>query len=155
MVNGKVMIAVVDGQGGGMGKALTERLRAEFPGAHIRALGTNALATGAMLRAGADDGATGENALVCNLRLAELIVGPVGILMPNGLLGEVTASMAQAVGDSAAPKVLLPSSSCGIHLALEREPPVQQSLCSCISKVRSLLSGYALTRGTAANLTCI
>ncbi|MPM95801.1 hypothetical protein SDC9_142956 [bioreactor metagenome] len=138
-----------------MGKALTERLRAEFPGAHLRALGTNALATSAMLRAGADDGATGENALVFNLRLAELIVGPVGMLMPNGLLGEVTVSMAQAVGDSAAPKVLLPSSSCGIHLALDREPSMQQSLGSCIAKVRSLLAGYELTRGAAASLTCI
>jgi hypothetical protein len=148
------MIAVIDGQGGGMGRSLTERLRSEFPGAHIRALGTNALATSAMLRAGADDGATGENAVVLNVPQAELIVGPIGIIMPNSLLGEVTPRIAEAVGSAAAPKILLPSSLCNIRLAVDREPTVQQSLNSCFQQAKTLLAAYDLQRGDG-NITYI
>lgn len=155
MVNGRVMIAVVDGQGGGMGRAVVERLKAEFPRAHIRALGTNAVATSTMLRAGAEDGATGENAMVFNIPQAELIVGPVGIIMPNGLLGEVTPRMAEAIGSAAVPKVLLPAAHCNIHLSLDREPTMQQSLSCCIQRVRGLLPDHDLRKGYGANITCI
>ena len=90
----KIRVAVIDGQGGGMGRAITQRIRAAFPNVMIRVLGTNAAATATMLKGGADDGATGENAVVYNASRVQAILGPVGILMANGLLGEVTPAMA-------------------------------------------------------------
>ena len=111
-------IAVIDGKGGGVGSALIGRLKKEVPQAHVLALGTNALATSAMLRAGADDGATGENAVICNVRRAHVLLAPVGALAADGLLGEVTAPMAAAIGSCDAVKILLPSGRCGIRLAV-------------------------------------
>lgn len=105
-------IMVVDGQGGGMGRALVLRLKAILPGECVFAVGTNALATAAMLKAGADAGATGENAVVFNARTAQVITGPIGIVVANSLLGELTPAMAQAIGESPAQKVLIPAKRC-------------------------------------------
>lgn len=113
----KIRVAVIDGQGGGMGRAITQRIRAAFPNVMIRVLGTNATATATMLKGGADDGATGENAVVYNASRVQAILGPVGILIANGLLGEVTPAMAAAIGDSDAVKILLPSLQCSIRIA--------------------------------------
>ena len=96
MMRGELLVAVVDGQGGGMGRGLVEAVKNKWPSLHVRALGTNSLATAAMLRAGADDGATGENAVAFNARRADILLGPIGVLTPNGLLGEVSAAMAAA-----------------------------------------------------------
>ena len=93
MKHGDLLVVVVDGQGGGMGRGLVESIKKKWPKLHVRAVGTNSLATSAMLRAGADDGATGENAVVFNARQADLLLGPIGILTPNGLLGEVSPAM--------------------------------------------------------------
>ena len=120
-----ILIAVIDGQGGGMGRALVEMAKRTVPELHVRALGTNALATGAMLKAGADDGATGEGAVVYSAARAHILLGPVGILTPNGLLGEVTPAMAAAVGGSDAVKILLPSQRCSIRLAVGPGQPLQ------------------------------
>ena len=120
-----VLVAVVDGQGGGIGRALAETIRAAHPELRLRALGTNALATAAMLKGGASDGATGENAVAFNAARADMILGPVGILTPNGLLGEVTPRMAEAVGGSRAVKILLPSQRCSIRLAVGPSQPMQ------------------------------
>lgn len=125
MMRGELLVAVVDGQGGGMGRGLVEAVKKKWPSLHVRALGTNSLATAAMLRAGADDGATGENAVAVNAARADVILGPVGIAIPNGLLGEVTPRMAEAVGESAAAKILLPSQRCGIRLAVGPVQPMQ------------------------------
>lgn len=119
------LIVIMDGQGGGIGRALAETIRAAHPQLHLRALGTNALATAAMLKGGAGDGATGENAVVFNAARADIILGPVGILTPNGLLGEVTPKMAEAVGGSDAVKILLPSQRCSIRLAVGPSQPMQ------------------------------
>lgn len=124
----EVLVAVVDGQGGGMGRGLVEAVKRTWPQLRVRALGTNALATAAMLKAGADDGATGENAVAVNAARADVVLGPVGIAIPNGLLGEVTPRMAEAVGGSAAVKILLPSQRCGIRLAAGPAQPMQYYL---------------------------
>jgi len=101
-------IAVIDGQGGGIGKHIVEQLRKKIPELNILALGTNALATGAMLRAGATEGASGESAICYNVERVDIIVGSVAIMMVYGLLGEITASMATAISASKAEKLLLP-----------------------------------------------
>ena len=126
------MVGVVDGHGGGIGKALTERIRSVYPDVYIRALGTNSTATSAMVKAGANDGATGENAIIFNAGKLDIIAGPVGILMPNGLLGEVTSAAAQAIGGSDAVKVLLPSQKCNIILAGSVGEPMQYYLDSAV-----------------------
>ena len=85
MMRGELLVAVVDGQGGGMGRGLVEAVKKKWPSLHVRALGTNSLATAAMLRAGADDGATGENAVAFNARRADILLGPIGGgLSPDG-----------------------------------------------------------------------
>ena len=125
MKHGDLLVVVVDGQGGGMGRGLVESIKKKWPKLHVRAVGTNSLATSAMLRAGADDGATGENAVVFNARQADLLLGPIGILTPNGLLGEVSPAMTGAVGASEAVKILLPSQRCSIRLAVGEPQPLQ------------------------------
>ena len=110
-------LIIIDGQGGGMGRALTERLRAASPEAEIVAVGTNVLATAAMLKAGASAGATGENAVRVNCRRADVIAGPIGIVLADALLGEITPEMARCVAASPARKVLLPMQKCHIQVA--------------------------------------
>ena len=112
-------IAVIDGQGGRMGALLVESMRRAGIGAphRVLAIGTNALATSAMLKAGADQGATGANPVIVACRTADLIVGPIGILMADALLGEITPGMAVAVGRSPATKLLLPVNQCSSIVA--------------------------------------
>lgn len=111
-------IAVIDGQGGGIGKFLVESLKNRF-GATIEiiALGTNTIATSVMLKAGADEGATGENAILFNADKLDIIVGPLGIISANSMLGELTPDMARAVAESPARKVMIPVNKCNIYLA--------------------------------------
>ena len=111
-------IAIVDGQGGGVGKALAAALAERAPaGTEILALGTNSAATSAMLKAGAKFGATGENAIVVNAPRMDAIVGPVGIVVANSMFGELSPAMARAIGESPALKVLIPMERCGIIVA--------------------------------------
>ena len=119
------LVVVLDGQGGGMGRGLVEAIKKAWPDLRLRAVGTNSLATSAMLRAGADEGATGENAIVFSAARADILLGPIGILTPNGLLGEVSPRMAEAVGASEAVKILLPSHRCSIRLAVGEPQPLQ------------------------------
>ena len=110
-------IMIIDGQGGRMGSLLTEKTKtAAIPGAQIYAIGTNSIATAAMLKAGADYGATGENPVLVNSRDADYIIGPLGIMAADSLLGEVTPAMAVAVGQSSAMKILLPVNKCNHHV---------------------------------------
>lgn len=125
MKHGDLLVVVVDGQGGGMGRGLVEAIKKKWPQLHVRAVGTNSLATAAMLRSGADDGATGENAVVFNAHRADVLLGPIGVLTPNGLLGEVSPRMAEAIGGSEAVKILLPSQRCSIRLAAGDPQPLQ------------------------------
>lgn len=108
----RMKIVVIDGQGGGIGRALVSGIKANVPDAVVTAVGTNTAATIAMQKAGADKAATGENAVVVAARDAEYIIGPVGIVVADALLGEVTPKMAQAVGSSNAKKLLVPVNMC-------------------------------------------
>ena len=110
-------ILVMDAQGGGIGKQVVTAVRTRFPDETITAVGTNAAATTAMLRAGADEGATGENAAVVCCRRADVIIGPVGIVIADAMLGEVTPRMAVAVGQSAAKRILIPVNHCTNFIA--------------------------------------
>ena len=110
-------ILVMDAQGGGIGKQVVTAVRTRFPDATITAVGTNAAATTAMLRAGADEGATGENAAVVCCRRADVIIGPVGIVIADAMLGEVTPRMAVAVGQSAAKRILIHVNHCANFIA--------------------------------------
>lgn len=101
-------VAVIDGQGGGIGKHIVEQLRKKLPELEILALGTNALAAGAMVRAGATEGASGESAICFNAERVDLIIGAVAIMTVFGLMGEVTPAMAAAISRSRAEKLLLP-----------------------------------------------
>jgi hypothetical protein len=102
-------IAVIDGQGGGIGSLVVKRLREEYGDSiEITALGTNAVATMAMMKSGADKGASGENAIAWNAGRVSIITGSISIILPNAMLGELTPAMAEAVSSSTAKKILLP-----------------------------------------------
>ena len=105
-------ILIIDGQGGLLGKQLVEAIRKTVPDAEITAVGTNSIATSSMLKAGAHQGATGENAVLVAVRHADIIAGPVGMVIADSLLGEITPAMAAAVGSSDAVKLLLPVNKC-------------------------------------------
>ena len=105
-------IYVIDGQSGRMGQLFIERVKAALPDCILYAVGTNAIATAAMIKAGADKGATGENPVLVACRNADIIVGPIGILSADSLMGEITPAMAVAIGQSSAKKLLLPVNQC-------------------------------------------
>ncbi|MBQ9180062.1 MAG: DUF3842 family protein [Firmicutes bacterium] len=131
-----MQIAVVDGQGGGIGRSIVEKLKAELPeDVRILALGTNAVATGQMLKAGADDGATGENAIVHNMQHVDIVVGVIGILAANSMMGEMSPAMALAIGGSHTYKVLLPINRCHIEVAGVPDQPLTKHIEAAVSAV--------------------
>ena len=105
-------VLVIDGQGGGLGKQLVTAVKGYDRGIEVIAVGTNSAATNMMLKAGADQAATGENSVVTVCRSADVIMGPVGIVIADAMLGEITPRMAQAVGQSAAKRILIPVNLC-------------------------------------------
>ncbi len=107
-------IIVIDGQGGNIGKQLVRNIKEAFPEVSVRAIGTNAIATGNMLKGGADEAATGENAVIVGASEADIIVGPIGIVIADALLGEVSEKMAAAVARCKAKKILIPLNKCDI-----------------------------------------
>jgi len=136
-----VRIAVIDGQGGGIGKHITEKLRKELPEeTEILALGTNALATSVMLRAGANEGASGENAVVYNAPRVDIIVGPLSILVPNAMMGELTPHMAAAIANSPARKVLLPLIRGNIELVGLSPEPLPHLIDVMVQRIKQLLT---------------
>lgn len=133
-------ILVIDGQGGGVGKALVESLKKRLPDQPVLALGTNAMATSGMLKAGADQGATGESAIIYNCRDAELILGPIGIVLAYSMLGEVSPAIAQAVGESKAARILIPIGKCRTKVAGLGEITLASAIESAVEEVVRLIS---------------
>lgn len=140
-------ILIIDGQSGRLGAQIIEGLRkAGFSDANsIIAVGTNALATSGMINAGADQGATGENAVVVQCRSADVIVGPIGITLADAMLGEITPRMATAVGQSSAVRILIPSDRCSTRVIgvvpmtrrQQIEAAVAQVMEYCAEKIES------------------
>lgn len=128
-------ILVIDGQGGKMGAALTEQILRSVPQAELVAVGTNSMATAAMLRAGAPAAATGENPVVVNSAWADVIVGPIGIIAANALLGEITPKMAAAVSESSAKKVLIPVSRCAVSVVGVQEKPLAEYVREAVQRL--------------------
>lgn len=129
MIKKDILITVVDGQGGGIGRQYIESLTKQLPKnlpVIVRALGTNSAATSNMMRAGATDGATGENAIVKNVRKTDIIVGVVAIVVPDSILGELSPKMANAIGQSDALRILIPFDSCNTRIAMLSTGPLQQ-----------------------------
>ena len=133
-------ILIIDGQGGGVGRKLVENIKKNFPEQIITAVGTNALASQAMLKAGADRTATGENAVVVGCRTADIIIGPIDIAIADSLWGEITPDMALAVGRSNAVRILLPMNLCDNYIAGVDRINTSGILDDCIIKIREILS---------------
>ncbi|MBO8128433.1 MAG: DUF3842 family protein [Peptococcaceae bacterium] len=135
-------IAVVDGQGGGIGKHITKRLREELPEeVEIIALGTNALATSVMLKAGANEGASGENAVCYVAGQVDIIIGPLGIIIPNSMMGELTPKMAEAIACSPGRKVLLPLLRGNVKLVgLGIPEPLPHLIEEAVAEIKAMLS---------------
>ena len=110
-------ILVIDAQGGGIGKQLVARIKKEHPSENVIAVGTNSIATAAMIKAGADQGATGENSVVVACGMADIIIGPVGIVIADAMLGEITSTIAQAVAQAEATRILIPFNMCDTLIA--------------------------------------
>ncbi len=110
-------ILVIDAQGGGLGKQLITRIKKDMPELTVIAVGTNTTATAAMLKAGADEAATGENAVIVASRKADIIIGPIGMVIADAMLGEITPKMAIAVAQSDAKRIIIPFSNCDNYVA--------------------------------------
>ena len=131
-------IVVIDGQGGKIGAMLVGRLKADAGPHEVYAIGTNSIATSAMMKAGADFGATGENPAVVNCRNADIIVGPVGMVVADSLVGEITPTMAVAVGQSPAQKVLLPVNRCNNYVVGARNLSIPDLIDAAIAYITQL-----------------
>lgn len=133
-------LCVIDGQGGGIGAALIKALREAFSETvELVALGTNAIATSNMMKAGANRGATGENAIVRTAPTARAILGPVSVTWANAMLGEVTARMAEAIVSSPAQKILLPLFQEGVVLVGVEKEPLPHLVQAAVEAVREVL----------------
>ena len=134
-------IVVIDGQGGRLGKLLVEEVKARLPQAELLAIGTNAVAASAMQRAGAVHAATGENPVVRGVMDADVVLGPLGIVVAHAILGEVTPKMAEAVGGCRAKKFLVPMNSCGVVVAGVQELSLSAHVRQAVDRAVEFLEG--------------
>ena len=130
-----MIVLVIDGHGGGLGAQIVAAVIKNFPEYTVRAVGTNSTATVAMIKAGAKEAATGENAVIVGARAADIIIGPVGIVIADAMLGEVTPKMAVAVGQSRGKRFLIPSNQCDNIIVGVPNVPVGKILVSLISAI--------------------
>ncbi len=132
-------LLVVDAQGGGIGKQVVAAVKKQFPQMEITAVGTNSTATSVMLKAGADHAATGENAVVVGCRNADIIVGPIGIVIADSLYGEITPAMAIAIGQSSARRILIPMNHCDNVIVGVDDLSIGRLLSGVLDKVREYM----------------
>ena len=131
-------ILSIDAQGGGIGRQLVSAVKQALPEATVTAVGTNSAATAAMRKAGADQSATGENAVIVGCRKADVIVGPIGIVIADALLGEITPAMALAVGQSSARRVLIPVNHCDNIVAGVSDLSLGHLIQSALEEIRKV-----------------
>lgn len=131
-------ILIIDGQGGRMGKSVIEGIRNAGITAEITAVGTNSMSTSTMLKAGADRGATGENSVVVCARNADVIIGPIGIVIADSLLGEVTEKMAVSVSKSRAKKLLIPINQCDNFVVGVEDLSVNTLINSVVEQLKKM-----------------
>ena len=134
-------IIVIDGQGGKIGRTVKKKKKKRFPDQELLAIGTNSIATSSMLKAGASQGATGENPILVASRDADIIIGPIAIVMADSLLGEITPSMANAVSASRAYKILIPTNRCNHYIAGCQEVSLSdaiQAVCDEVGRILTL-----------------
>lgn len=132
-----VNILVIDAQGGGIGRQLVAAVKKVFPEDRVTAVGTNSIAAANMLKAGADFVATGENAVVVNCGRADVIVAPIGAVIADAMLGEITPAMARAAGQSRAKRILLPIGHCDNVVAGVRELSMSQLVQEAVECLRA------------------
>lgn len=133
-------VAVVDGQGGGIGRLIVEKLRQQLGDAcNIVGLGTNAVATSIMLRAGANEGASGENAVIYNAGKVDVITGSISIIAANSYSGELTPQMAEAIASSSAVKVLIPMNRYGIEISCCNDEPLPIQVDNLVYRISQLM----------------
>lgn len=132
-------IAVIDGQGGGIGKHIIEKLRANLrEDVEIIALGTNAMATSLMLKAGANEGATGESAIVYNSSKVDIIIGPIAIILAYSMLGELTPKMAEAIAASRAKKILIPINKNNVQIVGVKNEPLPHLVDHIVEELKGM-----------------
>ena len=134
-------ITVIDGQGGQIGAQLVKEIIARFSTVKLTAIGTNAVATAAMIKAGAKSAATGENPVIVAIRKADVIIGPVGIVIADSMLGEVTEKMAVAIGRANAVRILLPVNKCDNLIAGVTSPNVSLLVEDALLKLKGVIDG--------------
>lgn len=134
-------IIVIDGQGGRIGSLIISRIKASSIKESVIAIGTNSMATSAMLKAGADRAATGENPVIVGVRDADFIIGPIGIISANALLGEITPAMAGAVSSSRAFKILIPTNRCNHYIAGIKDIPLGELIADAVNYLEDTLTG--------------
>lgn len=132
-------ILVIDGQGGHLGGQIIKSLKERFPAITVNAVGTNATATATMLKAGAQKAATGENPVCVACRKADIIIGPIGIVIADALFGEITPKMAVAVGQADAVKILLPVNKCDNLIAGVPDLSMTTIIEDVVSKVAAIM----------------
>ena len=133
-------ILIVDGQGGGVGRQLAAQIKQAFPDVRLTAVGTNTIATSTMLKGGADSAATGENAVLVGARKADVIVGPLGIVIADSLGGEITPAMANAIAQSDAKRILLPFNHCDNVIVGVSDFTMGRLVQQAIEEIRKILS---------------
>lgn len=135
-------IVVIDGQGGRLGQLICEAVSKETIECDLLAIGTNSIATSAMIKAGAKQGATGENPVVVACRDADVIIGPIGIVVADSLLGEITPKMATVVGQSKAVKLLLPVSHCNNRVVGASSLSMSEMVVQTIADLKEVIKAY-------------
>lgn len=140
--NKLIRILIVDGQGGKLGKQLIEAIRAVYQSVEITAIGTNGIATSTMIKGGADNAATGENPIIVACRKTDIIIGPIGIVIADSLMGEITPKMATAIAQSNAVRILIPVNKCDNLVAGVPDLSITALISDAMNKLSQIILNF-------------